>query len=302
MSNHPPTTPVRVLIIDDDLEYADMLQEAFSAIEVGEFKTTHIDCLTKAITYLEQIQPDVIILDLSLPDSQPQDTFFTVQEKVPQIPIVVVTGHSDRSLAIRAVREGAQDYIIKGDFDFNQLARAMLYAIERHQARTILQQLSFEDELTGLLNRRGFVSLAPQNIKIAQRANWEVLLIFADLDGLKSINDTFGHQEGDRAIKETADLLRETFRTSDLIARLGGDEFAVLAINASRDSINTITDRLNANIARHNVTSRDYKFSLSFGIERFDSNRDMSLSEMLKKADKALYKKKNSKHGKMMEK
>lgn len=302
MSNHPPTTPVRVLIIDDDLEYADMLQEAFSAIEVGEFKTTHIDCLTKAITYLEQIQPDVILLDLSLPDSQPQDTFFTVQEKVPQIPIVVVTGHSDRSLAIRAVREGAQDYIIKGDFDFNQLARAMLYAIERHQARTILQQLSFEDELTGLLNRRGFVSLAPQNIKIAQRANWEVLLIFADLDGLKSINDTFGHQEGDRAIKETADLLRETFRTSDLIARLGGDEFAVLAINASRDSINTITDRLNANIARHNVTSRDYKFSLSFGIERFDSNRDMSLSEMLKKADKALYKKKNSKHGKMMEK
>lgn len=302
MSNHPPTTPVRVLIIDDDLEYADMLQEAFSAIEVGEFKTTHIDCLTKAITYLEQIQPDVILLDLSLPDSQPQDTFFTVQEKVPQIPIVVVTGHSDRSLAIRAVREGAQDYIIKGDFDFNQLARAMLYAIERHQARTILQQLSFEDELTGLLNRRGFVSLAPQNIKIAQRANWEILLIFGDLDGLKSINDTFGHQEGDRAIKETADLLRETFRTSDLIARLGGDEFAVLAINASRDSIGTITDRLNANIARHNVTSRDYKFSLSFGIERFDSNRDMSLSEMLKKADKALYKKKNSKHGKMMEK
>ena len=302
MSNHPPTTPVRVLIIDDDLEYADMLQEAFSAIEVGEFKTTHIDCLTKAITFLEQIQPDVILLDLSLPDSQPQDTFFTVQEKVPQIPIVVVTGHSDRSLAIRAVREGAQDYIIKGDFDFNQLARAMLYAIERHQARTILQQLSFEDELTGLLNRRGFVSLAPQNIKIAQRANWEILLIFGDLDGLKSINDTFGHQEGDRAIKETADLLRETFRTSDLIARLGGDEFAVLAINASRDSINTITDRLNANIARHNVTSRDYKFSLSFGIERFDSNRDMSLSEMLKKADKALYKKKNSKHGKMMEK
>ena len=302
MSSHPPTTPVRVLIIDDDLEYADMLQEAFSAIEIGEFKTTHIDCLTKAITFLEQIQPDVILLDLSLPDSQPQDTFFTVQEKVPQIPIVVVTGHSDRSLAIRAVREGAQDYIIKGDFDFNQLARAMLYAIERHQARTILQQLSFEDELTGLLNRRGFVSLAPQNIKIAQRANWEILLIFADLDGLKSINDTFGHQEGDRAIKETADLLRETFRTSDLIARLGGDEFAVLAINASRDSIGTITDRLNANIANHNVTSRDYKFSLSFGIERFDSNRDMSLSEMLKKADKALYKKKNSKHGEMIEK
>ena len=302
MSNQPPAPPIRVLIIDDDVEYAEMLQEAFRAIEVGDFNTTHIDNLTDAITYLEQTQPEVILLDLSLPDSQPQDTFFTVQANVPQIPIVVVTGHSDRTLAIKAVREGAQDFIIKGDFDFNQLARAMLYAIERHQARSILQQLSFEDELTGLLNRRGFVSLAPQNIKIAQRANWEIMLIFADLDGLKSINDTFGHQEGDKAIKESADVLRETFRTSDLIARLGGDEFAVLAINASRDSIDTITERLNATIASHNVTSRDYRFSLSFGIERLESQPEMSLNEMNKKAEKALYKKKNSQHGNMMEK
>lgn len=297
MSNQLPSQLVDVLIIDDDLEYADMLQDVFSEIEVGQFKSTHIDGLTKAMAFLEREKPDVILLDLSLPDSPPQDTFFTVHDKVPHIPIVVVTGHSDRSLAINAVREGAQDYIIKGDFDFNQLARAMLYAIERHQARSILQQLSFEDQLTGLLNRRGFVTLAPQNIKIAQRANWEILLIFADLDGLKSINDTFGHQEGDKAIIEIAKILRETFRTSDLIARLGGDEFSVLAINASRDGIETITNRLNANIARHNQSMREYLISLSYGIERFEPNRDISLDEMLEIADKALYKKKNSKRG-----
>lgn len=302
MSNQPPSNLVSVLIIDDDLEYADMLQDVFSEIEVGQFKSTHIERLSKAITFLEREKPDVILLDLSLPDSPPQDTFFTVHDKVPHIPIVVVTGHSDRSLAINAVREGAQDYIIKGDFDFNQLARAMLYAIERHQARSVLQQLSFEDELTGLLNRRGFVTLAPQNIKIARRANWEILLIYADLDGLKSINDTFGHQEGDKAIKEIAEILRETFRTSDLIARLGGDEFSVLAINASRDGIETITDRLNANITRHNKSKREYPISLSFGIERFDPNHDISLNEMLKKTDKALYRKKNSKRGNLMEK
>lgn len=301
MSNQLPLNIVHVLIIDDDLEYADMLQDVFSKIEVGQFESTHIDRLTKAMTYLEQEKPDVILLDLSLPDSPPQDTFFTVHDKVPHIPIVVVTGHTDRSLAMNAVREGAQDYIIKGDFDFNQLARAMLYAIERHQARSILEQLSFEDELTGLLNRRGFVTLAPQNIKIAQRANWEILLIFADLDGLKSINDTYGHQEGDIAIKEAANILRETFRTSDLIARLGGDEFSVLAINASRDGIETITNRLNANIARHNQSKRDYPISLSFGIERFDANSDIPLNEMLKQADQALYRKKNSKRGSMME-
>jgi diguanylate cyclase (GGDEF)-like protein len=301
MSNQLPDNFVNVLIIDDDLEYAEMLQDVFSKIEIGQFKSTHFDRLTKAMSYLEREKPDVILLDLSLPDSSPQDTFFTVHDKIPHIPIVVVTGHTDRSLAINAVREGAQDYIIKGDFDFNQLARAMLYAIERHQARSLLEQLSFEDELTGLLNRRGFVTLAPQNIKIAQRANWEILLIFADLDGLKSINDSYGHQEGDKAIKEAAKILKDTFRTSDLIARIGGDEFSVLAINASRDGIETITNRLNANIARHNQPDRDYPLSISFGIERFDANSDMPLNEMLQQADQALYKKKNSKRGSMME-
>jgi len=301
MSNQLPSNFVNVLIIDDDLEYAEMLQDVFSKIEVGQFKSTHIDRLTKAMSYLEREKPDVILLDLSLPDSSPQDTFFTIHDKIPHIPIVVVTGHTDRSLAINAVREGAQDYIIKGDFDFNQLARAMLYAIERHQARSLLEQLSFEDELTGLLNRRGFVTLAPQNIKIAQRANWEILLIFADLDGLKSINDSYGHQEGDKAIKEAAKILKDTFRTSDLIARIGGDEFSVLAINASRDGIETITNRLNANISRHNLSDRDYPLSISFGIERFDANSDMPLNEMLQQADQALYKKKNSKRGSMME-
>lgn len=301
MSNQLPSNFVNVLIIDDDLEYAEMLQDVFSKIEVGQFKSTHIDRLTKAMSYLEREKPDVILLDLSLPDSSPQDTFFTIHDKIPHIPIVVVTGHTDRSLAINAVREGAQDYIIKGDFDFNQLARAMLYAIERHQARSLLEQLSFEDELTGLLNRRGFVTLAPQNIKIAQRANWEILLIFADLDGLKSINDTYGHQEGDKAIKEAAKVLKDTFRTSDLIARIGGDEFSVLAINASRDGIETITNRLNANIARQNQSDRDYPLAISFGIERFDANSDMPLNEMLQQADQALYKKKNNKRGSMME-
>ena len=89
----------------------------------------------------------------------------------------------------------------------------------------LLQQLSYNDELTGLLNRRGFLSMAQQQLKIAQREDWQLVLLFADLDSLKNINDNFGHTEGDRALKNVAAVLKKTFRTSDLLARLGGDEW-----------------------------------------------------------------------------
>lgn len=106
----------------------------------------------------------------------------------------------NRELALKAVREGAQDYLMKGDLDVNLPARSLQYAVERHRTLIHLKRLSFIDDLTGLLNRRGFLSLANQHMKIAQRANRELLLFYADLDELKQINDQFGYHEGDQAL------------------------------------------------------------------------------------------------------
>jgi diguanylate cyclase (GGDEF)-like protein/PAS domain S-box-containing protein len=118
-----------------------------------------------------------------------------------------------------------------------------------------LYALSLADELTSLYNRRGFLTLSEQQIKIARRMKQRLLLIYADMNEMKKINDTFGHAKGDEAIKALAEILKNTFRESDIIARIGGDEFAILATTFRARSERTYMERLKANIDAYNAIS-----------------------------------------------
>jgi diguanylate cyclase (GGDEF)-like protein len=200
-----------------------------------------------------------------------------------------MTALKDENLALRAVREGAQDYIVKGEMEAPQLLRAVNFAIERHRTAEEVRKLTLVDELTGLLNRRGFYSLGKQHIKIAQRASRQLVLFYIDLDGLKLVNDQFGHFEGDQALRQIASILKETFRSSDLIARLGGDEFTVLAIDAVRDSVDNMLSRLEAHLRAANLNNPRYQLSLSTGFARFDPQDSPDLEKMLVEADEAMY-------------
>jgi two-component system, cell cycle response regulator len=282
------TKPIKILIIEDDLEYASMLQVLFET-KAEQFEITHIENIEKALDHLREEQTDIILMDLSLPESSGLDSFLEIYSHAPEIPIVILSKSDNQGLAIKAIRRGAQDYLLKGEIDQNLLIRAVSFAIERHRMLLVLQHLSLKDDLTNLLNRRGFLSLAQQQIKIAQRADWESMVLFADLDGLKDINDNFGHPEGDRALRAAANILKETFRASDLIARLGGDEFVVLAINFNTSGIKTITKRLQENVARYNAQNTPHDLSMSFGVAKFDSHSHLSLEELIAKADEALY-------------
>jgi diguanylate cyclase (GGDEF)-like protein len=165
------------------------------------------------------------------------------------------------------------------------------------QLRHALQSLSITDDLTGLYNRRGFVLLAAQQCRMAIRAKREMLLIFADMDGLKTINDTLGHPQGDGAIKDVTTVLRRVFRQSDIIARIGGDEFAVLALEVDPNSVETIRRRLNDAIeAMNRPSERPYRISISIGIARFDPRSPCSVHDLLAKADQAMYAEKQRKH------
>jgi two-component system cell cycle response regulator len=286
---------IRVLIVEDDPEFATMLRVILAEARIGQFDPAIVTSLEKASARLTKSNFDILLLDLFLPDSEGHETFLKIHERIPDTAIVVVTGLDDRAVAIQCVREGAQDYLVKGDLEVNQLVRSLLYALERHRTRMMLQNLSMSDELTGLLNRRGFLSLAPKHVKIAERANWELLVFFIDLDELKAINDNYGHPEGDRALRTVATILRKTFRTSDVIARMGGDEFIVLAINASDASIDTITARLQENVERYNHNGIQFRVSISYGVARFNPQEQASLDEMIAQADRALYADKVSK-------
>jgi len=259
------------------------------SVNAGQFEATRASSLSNALAALEREPFDVILLDLVLPDSLGTNTFSQVYARVPETPIVVTSQLDDKDQAVKVLQEGAQDYLVKGEMDAIHLRRALLYAIERHRTKVMLHHLSFNDDLTGLLNRRGFLSLAQQQLKIAQRENWELPLFFADLDGLKNINDNFGHPEGDRALQAIATILKETFRTSDLLARLGGDEFIMLAINAPAAGIQTILARLQRNLDRYNAQNRYYQLSLSIGVAQFDPRHETTLEELIIEADKSLY-------------
>lgn len=167
-------------------------------------------------------------------------------------------------------------------------ARAIL---ERHAAE--LQALSLVDELTGLRNRRGFLELASHQLQLAARSKRCALLFFADLNGMKEINDKLGHEAGDLALRDTADLLRRSFREADIIARLGGDEFVIYAPNADLSVAPLLHDRLMQHIEHYNL-SASVRVSVSLGVASYDPAEPESLDQLLARADNAMYAKKRA--------
>lgn len=159
-----------------------------------------------------------------------------------------------------------------------------------------LRMQLLDDELTGLHNRRGFSILAHQQLKLADRKKNGFWILFADLDKLKWINDNFGHKQGDLALKETADILRKSFRKSDIIARIGGDEFAVLAVETAADSVEILVKRIQKTLKSFNARrGRQYELSLSIGSVYYEPQKPIAIDELLARADTKMYKQKRKK-------
>ena len=293
------TEPViQVLVIEDNPDDVATLRRLLEHEPSAQFTLNHADHLQTGLDRLARGGIDVVLVDLFLPDSPWLNTLAKLHAQAPEAPIVVLTGLDDDSIALLAVRKGAQDYLVKGQADGKLIARVIRYAIERQRMQATFRALALLDELTGLYNRRGFVTLATQQLKLAQRTKRSSVLVLADVDNLKQINDTFGHHEGDVALVKTAELLRSTFRTSDVMTRLGGDEFAVLAIEASADSAELLTGRLFERLQTYNA-QHQLRFPLSFsvGVAGIDPTQPISLEDCMARADAALYEQKRSKHG-----
>jgi len=176
------------------------------------------------------------------------------------------------------------------------VSRATQYLQDRQRVLEELRTLSLSDELTGLYNRRGFFILAEQQIKIAARTRRGMLLVSADLDGLKGINDRFGHHEGDRALVDAAQILRQSFRESDIISRIGGDEFVVLVTEKPEINPDVLFRRLKENLEVYNRRVKRPLY-ISMGVATFDPQNPVSLNELLVQADKSMYRNKKRNKG-----
>jgi diguanylate cyclase (GGDEF)-like protein len=162
-----------------------------------------------------------------------------------------------------------------------------------------IRNLSLTDELTGLYNRRGFTLLAEQEVKLAHRKKRSMLLFFGDVDNLKTINDTQGHAQGDLALQEVSAILKETFREADIVARIGGDEFVVLAVDASMERADVLTNRIQSNLNRRKQQGdRPYPMTLSMGIAHYDPEAPCTVSELIAQADGRMYQQKRARKGK----
>jgi diguanylate cyclase (GGDEF)-like protein len=282
-------TRVRILLAEHISSDAGFLQEMVKGQE-ALVELTWLPCLEGALEQLKNEHFDALLLNLSLPDSEGLDAIRRANDRA-DIPIIVLTSLTDTEHSgIEALLAGAADHLVKEHLTPQDLVRAVQYAIARHRRTGQLRALSFRDELTGLYNRRAFLILSEQQLKIARRENTGVTLAFVDLDDLKSINDRLGHRFGDFALSDSAKILKNTFRESDIIARIGGDEFAALWLAPTAPSPAVLRIRLQAGIESHRLSeTRLYQLSMSIGISHYESGFTASLSDMLFESDRQMY-------------
>lgn len=280
---------ISVLVICDAQQYREIKIMLTDVLRNTSFTLRWVSGLSEGLVTLGDRVFDAVLLVCASSRSHGVNDLVMIKSKQPDVPVVVIIESSDAAMATHAVRDGAQDVLVKREVTGNRLARSLLYAIERQQVIRKLQAASLFDDLTGLYNRRGFMNMAGHCLRVAERSKQGISLFYADLDNMKFINDNFGHQAGDQAIITTACLLKGIFRASDIIARIGGDEFVILALNTDAVFAEDILERISACEQRRR---QPYFIMLSVGFAYYDPDSPSTIEELLVKADANMYKEK----------
>jgi diguanylate cyclase (GGDEF)-like protein len=294
----PRTGQLRLLIIEDSPAYATLVENMLSDALSEELEVLHAGALGEATRALREEPIDCVLLDLSLPDAVGLEALGAVQSVAPEVPIVVLSGTDDQTLATRAVHEGAQDYLVKRRANREQLARSIRYAIERKRCEARVAHLAVHDSLTGLPNR--VLLLDRLNIAIARcgRRPTGLALMFLDLDRFKGVNDRFGHDAGDELLVRLAQRLQSILRPSDTVARFGGDEFLILCeeLRSEREAIH-VAERARAAMAEPVLLcGEEIALKASIGIACAQPTA-ASAEALIREADIAMYRAKRSGSG-----
>jgi two-component system, cell cycle response regulator len=278
----------RVLIVDDD---KNLLKFIRAALESEGYQCETAMSPLSALELVGKGSFDIMITDIVLPEMNGLELTKKAKKVKPRMAIIIATGYIDAFSYDEAIEAGASDFL-KKPFTVKELTARAKHVKNMEEIRN----LALRDELTGLYNRRGFFTLIEHQLKLAKRKKTGVFLLYADLDDLKIINDTWGHREGDVALIETAKILRTNYRESDIIARIGGDEFVVFPAGTSDDDSEKILDRLHNAFLHHCAQSNPaYKLSISAGISFYNPESPCSIDELLALGDKSMYERKMKK-------
>jgi diguanylate cyclase (GGDEF)-like protein len=302
---------MRILIAEDEAISRRMLEATLTKWGYDVVVTSNGD--DALLVLRDQDAPLLAILDVMMPGMEGVEVCRIMRQLSQASPtyIILLTAKSSKAEIVKGLQAGADDYLTK-PFDLDelyarvqvgmrvvQLQRSLTGRVRQLEvAEAELRSLSLTDDLTGLCNRRGFFVHAEQYLKTSRRLRGkQFLLFYADMDGLKQINDAFGHEEGSLAIRRLAEILKDTFREADIVARLGGDEFAMLVTDVALSHKESISYRLQENLRNHNTRSlSDYDLSLSLGIVYVDlDDNPATVDELIAQADQQMYNHKREK-------
>jgi diguanylate cyclase (GGDEF)-like protein len=292
-----PKERIQVLLVEDNPGDVRLIQEMLSgpAYFGVIYQFSQVETLNAAIQGCSNNPFHVILLDLNLPDSTGLGTLESLNGLFPHIPIIVLTGLNDAELTMRSVQHGAQDYVTKEECTSQLLTRVIYYAIERKRIEAQLKHLATHDTLTGLPNRALFYDRLSQATMRTTRKNtgglnWKAAVMVMDLDNFKHINDNFGHESGDRVLRQLAPLLRKSLRQSDTVARLGGDEFAFVLEGILEDTdCLFVTDKILQSFREPTLLNGgQVALTASIGISIFPQDTE-DIEQLIKYADQAMY-------------
>jgi two-component system cell cycle response regulator len=288
---------VRILSIEDeDIDY-DTLRSCLRGVENLQLK--RVKTLAEASELLQKETFDVALLDYMLPDGNGVDFMRLLKGMDTEIPVIMITGQGNETLASTSIQEGAFDYFPKNMINEKSLSRSIYNTIEKSRlkseikrAQQKLAEMATIDGLTGLYNRRYFLESLQKEIGRADRMNNELALYMFDIDDFKSVNDRHGHQAGDAVLAGLGRLLRETIRLIDVPSRYGGEEFAVLLPSTKLREAHTACERLRRAVGEHPFVLNDLsiRITVSIGVASYWPKSGYAADQLIEAADKALYK------------
>lgn len=285
------------LLEDDDV---DKLQVQVSFRHAGvAVNLVHAKTLHDARTLLEEseIKWDCALLDRTVPGGSGLDLL--CHPKLQGVPCIMLTGNQDETVALQAMTRGLEDYIIKSEITRQSLIRAIRFAIERNaiknqlaEANRRLEDLVRIDPLTGVLNRRGLEDLLQRLMVRNSNFDENHGVILIDIDNFKSINDTYGYDAGDEALRYVVNKLRLCSRPLDHVGRIGGDEFVMLVQNVEMEQCASIAERIRLAFEESliNVAGAELTITVSIGVSAL--NNASSVDELLKSTQLALHRSK----------
>jgi diguanylate cyclase len=281
---------LRVLLVEDNEGDARLLREMFGKERPSSFEMTHVLNMREAVIHMAKGEVDIVLLDLGLPDAYGLESVQQAHAAAPGIPLIVLTGLDDEVLAAKAMKAGAQDYLIKGQVENRALPRALRHAIDRHRIQVETTYIAQHDAVTNLPNRVVLNDRISQAISLARRRKGTIAVVFLDLDRFKYINDSLGHAIGDGLLQSVSLRLMASVRDSDTVTRQGGDEFVILLseIASSQDAAKSAKRILLSLTAPHFIGGHELHIDGSIGISVYPVDGE-DAETLIKNADTAMY-------------